>query len=178
MAPHLIEPASSARSKCRGCGDRIESGSLRFGETVPNPFAEGETTHWFHLECAAFKRPQAFLDAVEARTESLEDGERLLSEARRGVASDRLPQIHGAERSRSSRAQCRSCRAAIAKDAWRIALVTYEEGRFLPAGFIHAACCQAYFETTDVLARVKRFSPNLSEADLRDLEAAVQRDSP
>ena len=55
--PHVIETASSGRAKCRGCGEKIAAGELRFGERLPNPFAEGETTHWFHLECAAFKRP-------------------------------------------------------------------------------------------------------------------------
>jgi poly(ADP-ribose) polymerase-like protein len=174
VAPHLIEPASSARAKCRGCGERIAAGELRFGESVPNPFADGETTHWFHLECAAFKRPEPFLEALEARTEPLDDAERLVSEAKRGVVHRRLPRIDGAERSPSARAQCRSCRGGIAKEAWRIRLVLYEDGRFLPSGFIHAACCRAYFETADVLGRVKRFSRNLSEDDLKDLQREVE----
>ncbi|HSB61314.1 MAG TPA: PARP-type zinc finger-containing protein, partial [Vicinamibacteria bacterium] len=69
--PHVIQPATTARAKCRGCGERIGAGVLRFGESLPNPFADGETTHWFHLDCAAFKRPEPFLEAVEARTEPL-----------------------------------------------------------------------------------------------------------
>ena len=55
--PHLIDAAPTGRAKCRGCGGKIDAGALRFGEALPNPFAEGETTHWFHLECGAFKRP-------------------------------------------------------------------------------------------------------------------------
>jgi hypothetical protein len=164
---HLIEPAATGRAKCRGCGAPIAAGVLRFGETVPNPFGEGETTHWFHLECAAFKRPETFLEAVGSRTEPLDDGERLVAEAKRGVAHPRLSQIDGAERSPSGRAQCRSCHTAIDKGAWRLRLVSYEDGRFLPSGFIHASCCNAYFETTDVADRVKRFSGNLSQDDLR-----------
>ena len=61
---HVIEPASSARAKCRGCGRPIAKGILRLGERLPNPFGEGEMTLWFHLPCAAFKRPQPFLDAI------------------------------------------------------------------------------------------------------------------
>jgi hypothetical protein len=173
MASHLIQPATTARSKCRGCGERIAAGDLRFGESVPNPFADGETIQWFHLECAAFKRPEPFLQALEARTEPLDDAERLTSEARLGVAHPRLPRINGVERSPSARAECRSCRSRIDKGAWRIALVFYEDGRFLPSGFVHVACARAYFETADVLPRLKRFSPSLGEDDLRDLQAEL-----
>ncbi len=171
---HLIQPASSARAKCRGCGQRIVAGGLRFGESLPNPFADGETTHWFHLDCAAFKRPEPFLETLETRTEALDDAERLVSEARLGVTHPRLPRINGAERSPSGRAQCRSCRGSIDKGAWRIPLVFYEDGRFAPSGFIHVPCSGTYFETTDVLSRLKHFSPNLSDEDLRDLQAELQ----
>ena len=53
--PHVFEEASSGRSKCRGCGVPIAKGELRFGERLPNPFGEGEVTHWFHPMCAAWK---------------------------------------------------------------------------------------------------------------------------
>jgi hypothetical protein len=172
--PHVIQPAPTARAKCRGCGERIASGELRFGESVPNPFAEGETTLWFHLDCAAYKRPEPLLETLEARTEPLVDAERLLTEARLGIAHRRVPRISGAERAPSGRAQCRSCRNTIEKGAWRIPLVFYEEGRFAASGSVHASCAQAYFETTDVLPRLKRFSPGLSEADLAEIQALIQ----
>lgn len=168
--PHLIEPAASGRAKCRGCGVRIASGELRFGERLDNPFAEGEMTHWFHLDCAAFKRPESFLETLDARAEPLEDAERLRSEASRGVAHRRLPRVNGAERASTGRARCRSCREAIAKGAWRIPLVFYEEGRFAPSGFIHVGCSRAYFETTDLTPRLRRFSPDLQDEDIEALE--------
>ena len=62
---HVFEPASSARSKCRGCGRAIAKGEIRFGERLANPFAEGEMTHWFHPLCAAYKRPEAMHEAEE-----------------------------------------------------------------------------------------------------------------
>jgi hypothetical protein len=148
---------------------------MRFGESLPNPFAEGETTHWFHLDCAAYKRPEPFLETVEARTEPLADAERLASEAKLGIAHRRLPRVNGAERSPSGRAQCRSCRGNIEKGAWRISLVFYEEGRFAPSGFIHVACARAYLETIDVLPRLRRFSPHLSDEDSRELRQELQR---
>ena len=172
---HRFEPAPSARAKCRGCGERIPAGELRFGESLPNPFADGEMTLWFHLDCAAFKRPEPFLETLEGRSEPLEGQERLASEARQGIVHRRLPRIDGAGRAPTGRAQCRSCRAPIDKGAWRIALVFYEEGRFAASGFVHAGCAQAYFETIDILPRVRRFSPGLREEDLAELQAELDR---
>ena len=172
---HTIEPAASARAKCRGCGARIAAGALRFGERLPNPFGEGDATYWFHLDCAAYKRPEPLLETLETLPAPLADADRLAAEARRGIAHRRLPRIDGAERAPSGRARCRSCHETIAKDAWRIALVFYEEGRFAPSGFIHAPCAAAYLETADVLARVRHFAPGLSDADARELEAELRR---
>ena len=176
--PHVIEAAASARAKCRGCGQKIGAGELRFGESLPNPFAEGETFHWFHPECGAMKRPEPFLEALAARSEPIEESERLAVEARRGVELRRLPRISGAERDPSGRAQCRHCREKIDKGAWRIPLVFWEEGRFSPAGFVHLPCAGAYFETSDVVARLARFSPGLTEADLQEIRAELLKPSP
>jgi hypothetical protein len=171
--PHAIEPAPTGRAKCRGCGDKLPAGELRFGEALPNPFADGETTHWFHLDCAAFKRPEPLLEALAARSEPLPGREVLEADARRGVEHRRLPRIDGAERAPTGRAQCRQCREPIAKDAWRIVLVFWEEGRFNPAGYVHARCAPAYFETADVLGRVRRFARGLREEELAQIEAEL-----
>jgi hypothetical protein len=171
--PHLIEPATTGRAKCRGCGERIAAGELRFGEVVPNPFAEGEATNWFHPECGAYKRPEPFLEALGATSASLPDAGRLEAEARLGLAHERVARINGVERSPTGRAQCRSCKGAIAKDAWRISLVFYEEGRFSPAGYVHVGCSQAYFETNEVMPRLRRFSPGLRDDDLPDIQGQL-----
>ncbi len=172
--PHVIEAAATGRAKCRGCGGKIAALELRFGERLPNPFADGETTHWFHLDCAAFKRPEPFLEALAERKEPLEGSERLESEARRGVAHRRLPRIDGAERAPSGRASCRSCREPIGKDVWRIRLVFYEDGRFVPSGCVHVRCSRAYFETADVLARLHRFAPDLRDEDLKEIQQELE----
>jgi hypothetical protein len=182
---HLIEPAATARSKCRGCGERIAAGVLRFGETLPNPFADGDTTHWFHLQCAAYKRPEPVLETLTARAElasltpqieAVPDQDKLVADARAGVAHPRLARISGAERAPSGRAACRMCKAAIPKDAWRIALVFYEEGRFAPAGAVHPGCAVAYFESDDILPRIRHFAPALSEADVAEIAAGLKPD--
>lgn len=171
--PHVIEPASSGRAKCRGCGEPIASGELRFGERLPNPFADGEMTLWFHPECAALKRPEPFLEALGARAEPLPDGERLKAEAERGLAHRRLPRVDGAERAPSGRARCRSCREPIERGAWRIRLAFFGDGRFDPGGFVHARCARAYFETADVVDRVRRFRRDLTDEEAAALRAEI-----
>jgi len=170
--PHLIERASSGRAKCRGCGEKIASGELRFGEQLPNPFADGEgalMTHWFHLPCAAYRRPEAFIEGLATFTDAVDDRTALEHEAALGVTHRRLPRVSTAERAPTGRANCRACKTLIEKDTWRIALVFYDDGRFVPSGFIHAKCVKEYIETKEIRARVKHFSPALSEAELESL---------
>lgn len=176
---HVIERAPSGRAKCRGCGLPIAKGELRFGERLPNPFAEGEMTLWFHLPCGAYRRPEPFLEAletaVETATPQVDDAETLEAAARQSREHRRLPRLSGAERAPTGRAACRSCRAPIAKGAWRIPLLFYEDGRFQPSGSIHAGCALAYFETIDVIPRIQHFSPELSAAELEEIRSELER---
>jgi hypothetical protein len=169
---HLFEPASSGRSKCRGCARPIQRGELRFGERVPNPFGGGEATLWFHPLCAAYKRPQALLEALAGTTDGVPDREALERAARGSVAHKRLERIDGAERSPTGQAKCRSCHEPVVKGSWRIRVVFYEEGRFAPGGYVHLGCREAYFETGDILEHVLQFSPDLSDADREELGRA------
>ncbi len=175
--PHVIERAPTGRAKCRACGASIGTGALRFGERVPNPFGDdgSETTHWYHVGCGALTRPEAFLQTLPSSAEPVDGRETLERDASQGAAHERLPRVRAAERAPTGRATCRSCREPIAKDTWRIGLAYYEEGRFVPSGFIHAGCAQEYFGTTDILPRLKHFSPALADADMTDLEAALRR---
>ena len=170
--PHVIEPAPTGRAKCRGCGQPIAKGELRFGESVPNAFAEGETTLWFHPMCAAYKRPEALLETL-AETTSVPNAADLERAAKTSAAHRRLPRIDGAERASSGRAKCRHCKQPIEQGAWRVRLVFYEEGRFVPSGTIHLDCRRDYFETDDILAPVLHFSPDLTEEDRAELTRAL-----
>ena len=169
--PHVFEPASSGRSKCRGCRQALAKGELRFGEALPNPFGEGEVTHWFHPLCAAYKRPEPLLLALEAA--QVPEREALERVARATLAHARLARIDGAERAPSGQARCRHCKEPIEKGAWRIRLVFHEEGTFSPGGFIHLECRTAYFETPDVAAPVLHFSASLDEGEREALRAAL-----
>jgi hypothetical protein len=130
-------------------------------------------THWFHLTCAAYRRPEPLLETLAAATDALADADQLKQQAQLGVTHRRLPRVSTAGRASSGRAACRACKEAIAKDSWRIALVFYDDGRFAPSGFIHAGCTGSYIETTDILDRVKHFSPVAPGADLDALGAAI-----
>jgi hypothetical protein len=157
----------------------ISAGDVRLGERLPNPFAEGENvemTHWFHVRCAAFKRPEPFVAALNdpVAAELLgEDGASLEQHARLGVAHRRLARVDAASRAPSGRALCRACKNRIEKDSWRIALVWYEDGRFVPSGYLHLKCAADYLETPEVLVRLRYFSPALGEADFAEIEAGL-----
>jgi hypothetical protein len=170
--PHVIERAATGRAKCRGCEASIPAGAIRFGESHPNPYADdgSETMHWFHVACGALTRPEPFLETVARSPTDVPRQDWLEHEARIGVEHRRLPRARGAERAASSRAACRACREPIAKGAWRIALVYYEAGRFSPSGFVHARCAPSYFETTELIERLKHFSPDLGETEVAEIQ--------
>lgn len=174
---HVIEPASSSRAKCRSCDQPIAKGELRFGERQPNAFGEGEMTLWFHLPCAAYSRPEPFLETQAAAPTDADLGP-LAVAARFGIEHRRVPRLHGAERATSGRAHCRSCRELIDKGDWRLPLVFFEEYRFNPGGYIHARCTREYFETTDLLDRIRHFSPELGEPELAEVAAALVAPTP
>ena len=176
--PDSIQAAPTGRAKCKGCGNAIAKAELRFGETGPNSFGEGESTGWFHLPCAALMRPEKLLPVLEALTDEVDERAWLVETARFGVEHRRLPRLVRAERASSGRAHCRSCRELIAKGEWRFALQMFEEGRPTPIGTIHASCAEAYFGTADVLPRAQRLTPDLSEADVADLKKALSEQRP
>lgn len=170
--PHVLEIASSGRAKCRGCGLPIAKDELRFGERQPNAFGDGEMTLWFHPRCAAYLRPEPFLEALPTAPQSPEGD--LESAAQFGIDHRRVPRIHGAERAATGRARCRHCKELIDKGEWRIALVFFEEYRFNPGGFLHAGCSSAYFETVEILPRLQHFSPDLTDPDAAEIGNAVR----
>jgi hypothetical protein len=170
---HRFEAASSGRSTCRGCGRNIQRGELRFGECLENPFADGkEMTIWFHPACAAYKRPESFLQALGMTIEQVPDRASLERAAHDGLTHPRLQRIDGAGRAPSTQATCRHCRNAIERGTWRIRLAFFEEGRFSAGGFVHLDCRKAYFETEDILDRVLQFSSALSADERADLQSA------
>ncbi len=173
---HVLERAPTGRAKCRGCGRAIAAKEWRFGERLPNPFADAEgaeMTHWFHPLCAAFKRPEPMLEFLNNTEERVEDGDVLRRHAEAGVTHRRLPRVDAASRAPSGRATCRHCKTPIEKGLWRIALVYYDDGRFAPSGYIHLTCVKDYIETTDVIDRLRHFSAGLHDEDAAEIAATL-----
>lgn len=179
--PHVVERAATGRAKCRGCGQPIAKDTWRIGEAVPNLFADGdgaESRHWYHVVCAAYRRPEACLEALETTTDPVPEREHALATAREGVAHPRLPRLDRVERASSGRAACRECRAPIAKDTWRIGLLFWQDGRFAPAGFIHPGCARAYTGTAALGERLRYATPALDHADLDAVLGMVDAAAP
>lgn len=168
---HTVEPASSGRAKCRGCGQAIAKGELRFGERLPNPFADdGDMTLWFHPLCAAYKRPESLAEVLEGS--GVEDEAGLHKIIDFGINHRRIPRINGIQRASSARARCRSCKEPIVKDDWRIPLVLFDDGMFNASGYVHLSCVAEYFETSDILDRIQHFAKEpLSDEDLAQVGA-------
>lgn len=171
----VIETASTGRSKCRRCQQNIQKGELRFGERVPNAFGEGEATHWFHLGCAAEKRPQKLSDALASHDGEIADRERLLAIASEGANNPELAGIVHAERSPSGRAKCRQCHEPIAKGELRIAVAREEEPLGMAVtSYVHVRCGTTYFGSDGLASKLERTSPELSPDELGELRAALE----
>jgi hypothetical protein len=113
------------------------------------------------------------VEVIAQTTEAISDRATLEHEAQLGIAHRRLPRATTAGRAPTGRATCRSCKQLIEKDAWRLALVYFEDSRFSPSGFIHISCVKEYLETTEIFGRLKHFSPGLTEEELADIRAQI-----
>ena len=170
---HIIEPAASGRAKCRGCGQAIAKGELRFGERLPNPFADdGDMTLWFHILCAAYKRPESIGEVIDGS--GVEDEASLKKIIEFGIEHRRVARVNGIQKAPSARARCRSCREPIAKGDWRIPLVYFDDGMFSASGYVHVGCVAEYFETTDIVDRILLFeSETFTEEDIAEFSALI-----
>jgi hypothetical protein len=45
-------------------------------------------------------------------------------------------------------------------------------------GSVHPRCSQAYFETTDLLPHLHRFTPDLGEEDLKEIQRELDEPAP
>lgn len=169
-----IEPAKSGRSNCRGCGRKISKSELRFGESLENPYAEGEALVWYHVVCAACMRPEKFGPALDGYAQPIAETDWLRATIRAGLAHPRLTRLVRAERAPSGSAHCRQCRELVPKGSWRLALQMFEEGRMQPIGTIHVQCAPAYFGTMEIRDRLVRLTEALSPTDLAEIERLIR----
>ena len=145
---------------------------------MPNAYAEGEALYWFHPICAACMRPEKFLPVLAASDVDIADRDWLKAAAEFGAGHRRLPRLSHAERSKSGKARCRSCREVIEGGVMRLALSMFEEGRMSPIGFIHTECALNYLGTIDILDRIEKLSPGIDQAALSELSERLRNPRP
>ena len=170
---HTFEIASSGRSKCRACGRGIGKGELRFGERLPNPFGDGDMTHWHHPDCAAHRRPEPLLEALDGGAYDGDDADALRELATYASAHRRICRLGVAEQAPSGRARCRHCKELIEKADWRLPLIFFEEGAYSASGFIHVSCARDYADN-DVWPTVAQFSRHLDEEARQAVDACYR----
>jgi hypothetical protein len=170
--PDRIEIAASGRARCRACRQAIAKGVERFAEAAPNPVAEGESQHYYHLTCAAERRPKPFAALLASLEPARGDLEALAAAAALAVEHHRLERLGNIERAKSARANCRHCHEQIEKDAWRVALQPIEEGRVGAWGFVHLRCVGAYVGIKPELERLVRYS-ELTTEDAKEVAATL-----
>lgn len=170
----LIESASTGRAKCRRCGARIDKGMLRFGESVPNAFGEGEAKHWFHLACAAEKRPEKLRAALADCPFEVPDRASLEKVIADGIQNPGLASVKRAERAPTGRATCQQCHEKIDKGSLRIALERESEAMAMATtSYIHAACAPEHIGAAGLLAKLERAN-GLAPEDRDELERAFR----
>jgi len=163
----LIERASTGRAKCRRCGEKIDKDALRFGESVQNPFGEGDTMHWFHLSCAAEKRPQKLRDALEAHTDDVPERAELERTIEAGLKNPKLVLVKHAERAPTGRASCQECHEKIDKGAWRVAIEREADvAAMATTSYLHLACAPSYLGAEGLTEKLQRTSPGLESTEL------------
>src|SRR5688572_25663976 len=100
----VIEAAATGRAACRGCREKIAKGELRFGERAPSSFGEGEQTSWFHIACAAERRPNKLAPALEQYAGEVPGRAEIEAIVANGVSNPNLAEVARVERSPTGRA--------------------------------------------------------------------------
>jgi hypothetical protein len=167
MSADLLEAATTGRAKCRACGQNIEKGALRFGERVPNPYGDGDTTHWFHLYCAAEQHAEKLGAALDAYAGDVPDRELIERVVENGRQNPKLFSVRRAERAPSGRARCQHCHEKIEKDSWRIAFERDPEPMgMVTLGYVHLHCGPAYFGKAGLAEKLLRLTDGLTEDEI------------
>jgi hypothetical protein len=126
LAPYVIEPARSGRSRCKTCRRPIKKDSLRLGVRIEGPFGPGYL--WHHINCAA-KRQMDRLEEAYSMT-CWEPGVEVppLDSLRHLVVKaeeqrKKRQSVPYAEKAPTGRSLCKRCGEAIEKGGVRVVLL-------------------------------------------------------
>jgi len=152
--PWKVEYAKSSRSSCKTCKQPIGKGSLRIAKMVAARQFEGVMPIWNHVECI-LKYPGQFrtIDDVEGLDILESEDQKKIKKYFEGLCEGSAPTnaykaVEGIdessiEKSKSSRATCKSCNQKIAKGEIRISTMADPENpwfRGTVAVWRHAKC--------------------------------------
>jgi hypothetical protein len=173
---HVIEEARSGRAVCRVCGNAITKAEIRFGEEIPNAFDPdgGTTHHWFHLMCAAVRKPHILKEALDQHPGNIPTRSDLERTCQENWLLARPPFPY-AERASTGRSRCQACRRSIDKGAFRVATAR-PPGSVPPDGsaFYHPACAIVHLGMADLGPKLHKHSHALSPADLAELHEILK----
>jgi hypothetical protein len=173
---HVIEVAKTGRAKCRSCRQAIAKGELRFGEEVKNDFDPGGGTslQWYHLRCAAEKRPGLVKPVLASFTGEVA-GRAALEQALAQAEASAPPPFPFAEHASTGRSKCAQCETAIEKGAWRVAFEReIDAGAFTRKGpgYLHARCAGEHLQDLALFSKLAANS-RLAPSDLDALEVEM-----
>jgi hypothetical protein len=122
---------------------------------------------WYHLPCAARKKPAQLRGALAAFAGEVPGRAEL--DAAIAEADQTASLFPYAEHAPTGRSSCLQCREPIEKGTLRVATEREVGMGRTGAGYLHPRCAGQYLKPEDVAA-VARNSRGLSEADLAELQ--------
>jgi len=178
LPAYKIEPARSGRSGCKACRRKIAKDDLRLGVMIEGPFGAGYL--WFHIKCAAKRRPEDLEAAYElecwpegCKVPPIESLRGLAEEAAKAKAERKEPPY--GEVAPSGRSKCKQCDELIEKGAVRVVLSRdvhfYNQVRSGPIN-VHPGCVQAALLTEDNATEPETFEAQF-RAGSSDLQPAL-----
>jgi hypothetical protein len=176
---NVIEEAKSNRATCRTCRQKIDKGTLRFGEEAPNTFAPeaGASYLWHHLLCAAQKKPALVRPVLAAYAGDVPNRAELDQTLSGSTVSAREQGAYPyAEHAPTSRSKCLSCEEPIEKGELRVAIEREVDrgGQMTKgAGYLHVRCAVAFTHDDGLADKVKANSTGLTEADAAELTSKL-----
>lgn len=185
LAPYLIEPARSSRSKCKTCRRPISKDSLRLGVRIDGPFGPGYL--WHHINCAARRQMERLEEAYRLQCwdqgvtpPSMDDLRKLVEKADRKKREQKS--VPYTESAPSGRSHCKRCGQLIRKGDQRVALLRkvefYGQVRHGPV-LVHPECVLAEIGTDDSATDASTMAADLRANSLgvspEDIEAVIAR---
>ena len=130
--------------------------------------------HWFHLACAAEKRPEKLHAALEKSAEEIPERSELERTIEAGLKNPKLVLVKYAERSPTGRASCQECHEKIEKGALRVAIEREADvAAMATTSYLHLGCAPTHLGRDGLSEKLLRTSTGLDANELAEVEKAL-----